>query len=149
MSYLHILLCIKNSKGFKSGNIWMDKLFSQNEGSDCLPPFFSFGLRFSSLSRIFHSCGVTGEGLQNLTYTRNSWTLISEGFERATPTVTRDIGIYFHLPVTLTTLTERWALELSLPVLRLVSFAAGIRKPNLPHARSPLSPTASPWSNNL
>ena len=40
MSYLHILLCIKTSKGFKSGNIWMDKLFSQNEGSDCLSGFF-------------------------------------------------------------------------------------------------------------
>ena len=97
MSYLHILLCIKTSKGFKSGNIWMHKLFSQNEGSDCLP-FFFFWLRFSPLSRIFHSYGVTGEGLQNLTYTRSSWTLIIEGFERATPTVTRDIGLYFISP---------------------------------------------------
>ena len=85
----------------------MDKLFTQMKVLIVYPPFFSFGLRFSSLSRIFHSCGVTGEGLQNLTYTRNSWTLISEGFERATPTVARDIGLYFHLPVTLTTLTER------------------------------------------
>ena len=32
----------KNFQRLQSGNIWMHKLFSQNEGSDCLPFFFFF-----------------------------------------------------------------------------------------------------------
>ena len=39
---------------------------------------------------------------------------------------------------------ERLAVELSLPVLRLRSVAAGIRSPNLLHATESLSPTAPP-----
>ena len=37
-------------------------------------------------------------------------------------------------PVTLTPIAERFAMELSLPVLRLRSVAVGIRIPNLPLA---------------
>ena len=76
----------------------------------------------SSHSRIFHSYGdvtVVGEGLQILTYARHSWPLSSEG----------SLG-----PVTLPPVAERLAVELSLPVLRLWSVAAGIPTPNLPLA---------------
>ena len=54
-----------------------------------------FGWCFTSHSKNFHSFGditMTGEGLQILTFARHSWPLSSEVFfQRATPTVTRDI----------------------------------------------------------
>ena len=133
MSNLHILHCIKTSKGFKSGNIWMDKLFSHNEGSDCLPFFFAplenFSIIWSYLWRAAKFDLYSG--------THGHWSVKVFSVPHL---LWHSIGLYFHLrgSVTLTTLTERLALELSLPVLRLVSVAAGIRKPNLPHARSPL-----------
>ena len=46
--------------------------------------------------------------------------------------------------MTLTPVAERFAVKLSLPVLRVRSVAAGIRTPNLPYARRTRYPTKPP-----
>ena len=82
-------------------------------------------------TRIFHSYGdviIAGEGLQLLTYARDSWPLSSEG-----SLACHVCNGYLRGPVTLTPIAERLAVEL--PVLRLRSVAAWVRTLNLPLAR--------------
>ena len=85
---------------------------------------------FSSHSRFFHSDGdvtIAGEGLQILTYARHSWPLSSEGslaYQTYCDTVHSLVMVIFE------------TVEPSQPhLLRPRSVAAGIRTPNLLHAR--------------
>ena len=99
--------------------------------------FCLFFVSFSSSSRIFHSYGdvtIAGEGLQILTCVRQSWPVSNEGSHLLRHGAFVYIG-HLRGPVTLTPISERLAVDLSLPVLHLRSVAAGIRTPNFPLAR--------------
>ena len=102
----------------------------------------SFCLEFLSHSNIFHFFGdvtIFGEGLQNLTSVRHSWSFSSEGSlachaycDTGHPfiMVISDLG-----PVTLTPIAERLAVELSLPVLTTQVCFDRKSNPDLPHTR--------------
>ena len=68
----------------------------------------------------------------------NLWSMIIEGSLTCHNCCARDIRLKGRLrgTVTLTSNGRRLAVELSLPVLRLRSVAAGIRTSNLPHANA-------------
>ena len=84
--------------------------------------FCLFVCGVKSHSRNFHPNGdvtITDERLQILTYTRNSWSLSSEGFLRATPNIKGVVRLKCHLqgPVAHIIVAERLAVELLLHVL--------------------------------
>ena len=110
----------------------------------CYPLYCLFLVWLGLLShwRIFHSYGdvtITGEGLQNLTHARHTWPLSSEGSLSCHTYCDTGHG-HLRGPVTLTPIAKRLAVELSLPVLRLRSVAAGIWTPNLPLAGQSYNP---------
>ena len=116
----------------------------------CCCCFFLFVWSFWSRSRIFHSYGdvtFTSEGLHILTYARHSWPLSNES-SLACHTYC-NTGYPFLMVIS----ENPWHSYLLLSVLqwschylflRLRSIAAGIRTPNLPHARRMLRLTVPP-----
>ena len=106
-------------------------------------------LGFSSNPRIFHSYGdvtITDEGLKIFTYARHLWPLSSERSLACQNLLWHGASVYdgnLQGPVTLTTIAERLAVELSLPVFTTF-VASGIRTSNLPLAGWTLKPIAPP-----
>ena len=101
---------------------------------DQICPCVSDFLGRSSLSRIYHSYEeftIAGEGLHaNFDLCSVLMAIEPWGFFSVPHLLWHGASVYDgHLrgPVTLTPIAERFALELSLPVLRLWCFAAGIR----------------------
>ena len=81
----------------------------------------------------FGDVTITGEGFQILTYTRHydHWAVMV--LQCATPTVTRDIQLLWSY--TTTPVAYRLAWSCHYLFKRLRSVAAGIRTPNVTHAR--------------